>query len=105
MRTNILPIVPLRGKVAFPNTSVSFEVGREKTLRAIERASANEDRTLFICTQKVTEKDEINAVMASINGDTEANTLICGTTKARYYHTIKYSIWYSQTAAAVRRSI
>ena len=25
--TNILPIIPLRGKVAFPHTNISFEVG------------------------------------------------------------------------------
>ena len=43
-RTNILPTVPLRGKVAFPHANISFEVGREKTLRAIERAGANTDR-------------------------------------------------------------
>ncbi len=58
--TNILPIVPLRGKVAFPHTNITFEVGREKTLRAVERASAS-DRLVFICTQKQTEKDEIDA--------------------------------------------
>ncbi len=59
LKTNILPTVPLRGKVAFPHTSITFEVGREKTLKAVERASANADRLLFITTQKITEKDEI----------------------------------------------
>ena len=58
-RANILPVVPLRGKVAFPRTLISFEAGRETTLKAIERASLTEDRQIFICTQKDTEKDEI----------------------------------------------
>ena len=58
--TNILPIIPLRGKVAFPHTSISFEVGREMTLKAIDRASAT-DRIVFICSQKQTEKDSIEA--------------------------------------------
>lgn len=58
-RTNILPVVPLRGKVAFPGGLVSFEAGREMTLKAIERASLTDDKQLFICTQKQTEKDEI----------------------------------------------
>ena len=49
--TNILPIVPLRGKVAFPHTNISFEVGREVTLKAIDRASAS-DRTVLILTQR-----------------------------------------------------
>ncbi len=58
-KTNILPIIPLRGKVAFPHTNVSFEVGREMTLKAVERAGANGDKLVFICTQMQTEKDEI----------------------------------------------
>lgn len=55
----MLPIVPLRGKVAFPHVQTSFEVGREVTLKAIERATTVADRLLFVCTQKVVEKDEI----------------------------------------------
>ena len=58
--TNILPIVPLRGKVAFPNTNVSFEVGRSMTLKAIDRSSSS-DRLVLILTQRETEKDEITA--------------------------------------------
>ena len=61
IRTNILSIVPLRGKVAFPNTLTSFEVGRDITLKAIDRATASADRLLFICAQRETEKDEITA--------------------------------------------
>lgn len=60
-KTNILSIVPLRGKVAFPGTLISFEVGRDITLKAIDRASAAADRLLFICAQRDTEKDEITA--------------------------------------------
>lgn len=57
--TNLLPIVPLRGKVAFPHTNVSFEVGREMTLKAIDRASAT-DRTVLILTQRDTEKNDVS---------------------------------------------
>ena len=59
MNTNLLPIVPLRGKVAFPHTTISFEVGRKMTLTAIDRASNGGDRLVLILTQKQTEKDEI----------------------------------------------
>ena len=59
-QTNLLPIVPLRGKVAFPHTTISFEVGRKMTLTAIDRASSSEDRLVFIITQKQTEKDTID---------------------------------------------
>ncbi|MBQ8885389.1 MAG: endopeptidase La [Clostridia bacterium] len=60
-RTNILSVVPLRGKVAFPSTFITFDAGREATLKAIERAKATEDKLIFICTQKDTEKDEVEA--------------------------------------------
>ena len=59
-RTNILPVIPLRGKVAFPHTTVTFEVGREMTLAAIQRAN-EQDKLVLICTQRMTEKDEIDA--------------------------------------------
>ena len=60
MNTNLLPIVPLRGKVAFPHTNISFEVGRKMTLTAIDRASSANDRLVLILTQKETEKDTID---------------------------------------------
>ena len=60
-RTNILPVIPLRGRVAFPNNLISFEAGREMTLKAIERASLSEDKQVLICTQKVTEQDDITS--------------------------------------------
>ncbi len=59
-KTNILPVIPLRGKVAFPNTSISFEVGREMTLKAVTRAGESADKLVMICTQRVTEKDEVS---------------------------------------------
>ncbi len=58
--TNIYPVVPLRGKVAFPHTVVTFEVGREMTVKAIERASAT-DKTFLILTQRETEKTDVTA--------------------------------------------
>jgi ATP-dependent Lon protease len=57
--TNLLPIVPLRGKVAFPHTNISFEVGRKATLKAVDRASSGGDRLVFILTQKETEKEDV----------------------------------------------
>ncbi len=54
------PLIPLRGKVAFPHASISFEAGREMTLKAIEHASAT-NRLVMICTQRETEKDKIDA--------------------------------------------
>ncbi len=58
-RTNLLPIVPLRGKVAFPGTFISFDAGRDATVKAIERATSSDDRLVFILTQKNTEKESV----------------------------------------------
>ena len=57
------PLIPLRGKVAFPNVNISFEVGRAKTLKAIKHASdiyvANAgDITLNIPYTIVNNKDD-----------------------------------------------
>ena len=57
--TNILPVVPLRGKVAFPHTTIIFEVGRAMTVKAIERASSS-DKLVLILTQRQTEKTEVS---------------------------------------------
>ena len=56
--TNIFPVVPLRGKVAFPHTTIIFEVGREMTVKAINRASAG-DKQLLILSQRDVEKTDI----------------------------------------------
>ena len=56
--TNIFPVVPLRGKVAFPNTTISFEVGRDVTVKAIDRASSA-DKLVLILTQRQTEKTDV----------------------------------------------
>lgn len=56
--TNLLPVVPLRGKVAFPNVALSFEVGRAVTVKAIERASAT-DKTILILAQCDVQKTDI----------------------------------------------
>ncbi len=58
--TNVYPVVPLRGKMAFPHTTITFEVGREMTVKAVQKASET-DRTLFILTQRQTEKKEVTA--------------------------------------------
>ena len=52
IKKKALPLVPLRGKVAFPHTTISFEVGRENTLKASERDSSSVDKFVFICSQK-----------------------------------------------------
>ncbi len=58
-RTNIFPVIPLRGKVSFPKVSIMFEVGRERTLNAVKRAVDTTDSLVFIATQKDTEQQDV----------------------------------------------
>lgn len=57
-RTEILPVVPLRGRVVFPNTTLSFDVGRIVSLTAVKNATEKDSR-MFICTQKDAEKADV----------------------------------------------
>ena len=52
-----LPVVALRGLVVFPNNLVHFEVGREKSIAAVEWAMAN-NSNVFLVAQKEMETSE-----------------------------------------------
>lgn len=45
-----LPLVPLRGMVVFPKVEVRLDIGRDKSIRAVEKAMANE-RLLAVSAQ------------------------------------------------------
>ena len=53
-----LPTVALRGIVAFPNTSISFEAARPETVKALETAMAG-NKTLFLTAQIQSEEEDI----------------------------------------------
>ena len=46
-----LPLLPLRGMTAFPNTAVSIDVGRDRSLAALEQAMTG-DKRLFMVSQR-----------------------------------------------------
>ena len=46
-----LPTIPLRGVSIFPGSVTHFDVGREKSIKALEIAMVNE-QTIFLTTQK-----------------------------------------------------
>ncbi len=46
-----LPVLPLRGLTVFPQMLIHFDVGRDKSVAAVERAMGQEQR-LFLVTQK-----------------------------------------------------
>lgn len=48
----VLPVLALRNLVIFPEQTVSFEVGRLKSIRAIKSAVDTESRRIFLVSQK-----------------------------------------------------
>jgi ATP-dependent Lon protease len=46
-----LPMIALRGMVVFPDTTVSIDIGRKKSLAALD-AAVNGDSSIFLATQK-----------------------------------------------------
>ena len=46
-----IPTVPLRGMVVYPNIVIHLDIGRDKSIKAVE-AAMNEDRILAVVSQK-----------------------------------------------------
>ena len=59
MRTDerVLPLVPLRGTLVFPHMATHLDVGRDKSIQAVEEAMAD-DKHVFLATQKEPQVDE-----------------------------------------------
>ncbi len=50
------PLVPLRGVTIFPNMIMHLDIGRERSISALDAAMVS-DRRIFLVTQKSTEED------------------------------------------------
>ena len=46
-----MPVLALRGLTVFPKTTMHFDAGREKTIRALDKAMSG-DQHIFLVTQK-----------------------------------------------------
>ncbi len=47
----LMPCIPLRGLIVYPRTVLHFDIGREKSIKALETAMAD-DKLLFVAPQK-----------------------------------------------------
>ncbi len=54
-----LPIIPLRGIVVFPKMVLHFDVGRKKSIKALQKAM-DDDQKVFLVCQKDASADEPN---------------------------------------------
>ena len=52
-----MPVLALRGLTVFPNATMHFDVGREKSVRALDKAMSADQR-IFLVTQKNIEDDD-----------------------------------------------
>ncbi len=59
LRREVMPMIAMRGIVLFPNMVLHFDVGRKKSIAAIEEAMNNGNRTVFLATQMDVEEEEI----------------------------------------------
>ncbi|HET7453093.1 MAG TPA: endopeptidase La [Thermoanaerobaculia bacterium] len=57
----VLPLVPLRELVVFPYQMAPFVVGRDSSIRALERALATPEKRIFLSAQKNPKIDEPQA--------------------------------------------
>jgi ATP-dependent Lon protease len=54
----VLPLLPLRGMLVFPHMVTSLEVGRSRSLLAVEAAMLRDKRYLILAAQRDAQKEE-----------------------------------------------
>ncbi len=59
-KKTVVPLLPLRGIIVFPTTVLHLDVGREKSVQALEKAMMN-DHLIFLTTQKDVTVDDPTA--------------------------------------------
>lgn len=57
IQKRVLPLLPLRGILVFPSMVIHLDVGREKSVQAIEEAMIKE-KVIFLATQKEAQTDD-----------------------------------------------
>ena len=55
MKKQVLPLIPLRGLTVFPYMILHFDVGREKSIKALEEAMVN-NQLIFSCSKGLRNK-------------------------------------------------
>ncbi len=56
-KTERLPVLPLRGLMVFPHMVLHFDVGRKKSLEALETAIVEDRRVFLVCQHDAGEED------------------------------------------------
>ena len=108
-----LPVIALRGLVTFPHTTTHFEAGREKSLRAIEKAMKTDQRVLLLPQKSVLDDDpdfeKLNPIgtvaqirqIVRVPGEA-ARLLVTGLTRARVVTAVKTEPYLSARIVTLR---
>ena len=72
-KTLHLPTIALRGLVVFPNNLVHFEVGREKSIAAVEWAMANNSNVFLVAQKSMDTTDPAQADLFAYGVVAEVN--------------------------------
>ncbi len=101
----LLPLIPLRGLIIFPYMVLYFDVGRDKSIEALEEAMLR-DQQIFLTTQKEMEvedplEDDFYRVgtiakikqMLKLPGD-NIRVLVEGQQRARYTEIVRYEPYF-----------
>lgn len=101
----LLPLIPLRGLIIFPYMVLYFDVGRDKSIEALEEAMLR-DQQIFLTTQKEMEvedplEDDFYRVgtvakikqMLKLPGD-NIRVLVEGQQRARYTELVRYEPYF-----------
>ncbi|MEG1661149.1 MAG: LON peptidase substrate-binding domain-containing protein, partial [Clostridiales bacterium] len=58
----VMPMMPLRGMLVFPNLMVHLDAGRDRSINAIEESLTEEENLIFLSMQKdaVTDEPELD---------------------------------------------
>lgn len=59
IETKLMPVIPLRGLVAFPNNTMHFDVGRKISLNAL-KAAMEHGQIVYLVTQKDMRDEEVS---------------------------------------------
>ena len=51
-KKTILPLLPLRGVIVFPNMVMHLDVGRERSVNALEQAMMEDNKILLVSQKK-----------------------------------------------------
>ena len=107
------PVIAMRGLVSFPHATIHFEAGREKSLRAIDKAMKTDQRVLLLPQRSVLDNDPdfeaLNAVgtvaqikqVVRVPGEA-ARLLVSGLYRARVVTALKTEPYLCAKTVAVR---